>query len=350
MIDAATGLTGRGHVCALLGRPETPWLTAARSSGLRVHGDIHGTWAQRVLRVRRAMVAERPDCVVTKAKKLARMAAFGRATGGGGRVVLFFGLTHELRAAQWIDRFTWRRVDAGIVVADEAARWYVAEGFGPPAKLHTLWKGVDTDVFTPDAAARVAMRAALGLQDDVLAVATVGRLAWQKGLDTFIAAVARARARLPAARFFVIGGGRDADQVAAATAAPELGGAVTLLGQRGDVPALLAAMDIVVQSSRQEVMAQTTLEAMAVGCPVISTRTMGAAEAIEDQVSGVLIPVEDADAIAAEMVALAADPARRARLGAAARARILAAFTTQHTLDRCEALFHSLLPTTRAAG
>src|SRR5439155_17584611 len=145
---------------------------------------------------------------------------------------------------------------------------------------------------------------------DDLAVGTFGRLAWQKGLDTFLEAVRLARPRLPRARFFVVGGGRDAPAVAAAAAAPELGGTVTLLGQRDDAPALLAAMDVVVQSSRREVMAQTTLEGMAVGRSVISTRTCGADEAIEDDVSGLLVPIGDAPALADRIVMLAGDPAR----------------------------------------
>jgi glycosyltransferase involved in cell wall biosynthesis len=265
MIDAASGLAARGHDAVMLGRPRTAWLDAARAAGLRVRADIHGTWAARVLRMRAAMRAERPDVVVTKGKKAARWAAFGRATGGGGRVVLFFGLTHELARNRWIDRFTWRRMDAGIVVAHGAADWYVAEGFGPREKVHVLWKGVELPRFDAAHAGASALRAALGIGPDDVAIGMVGRLAWQKGIDDLFAAVKIVHPRVPRARFFVVGGGRDADAVAAAAA--ELNGAVTLLGQRDDVPELLAAMDIVVQSSRREVMAQTTLEAMAVGRP-----------------------------------------------------------------------------------
>src|SRR4029077_5406937 len=105
-------------------------------------------------------------------------------------------------------------------------------------------------------------------------------------------------------------------------AAPELQGAVTLLGPRDDVPELLAAMDVVVQSSRREAMAQTTLEAMAVARSVVSTTTVGADEAIEDGVSGLLVPVGDAAALAERIILLAAAPGRRAALGGAARRRI----------------------------
>jgi glycosyltransferase involved in cell wall biosynthesis len=340
MIDSATGLMARGHTCVLAGRPRAPWLRAAAAQGLRIRDDHHGPWAARVLRVRAAMRAVRPDLVITKGKKAARMATWGRATGGGGRVALFFGATHELDPRRWVDRFTWRRIDAGIVVAGDAGRWYAAHGFGPAGKLHVLWKGVDQAQFaTADAA---AARARLGLGPDDLAVGTVGRLTWQKGLDDLFAAVRLVRPRVPRAHFFVIGGGRDAPLVEAAAAAPDVAGAVTLLGQRDDVPDLLAAMDIVVQSSRREAMAQTTLEAMAAGRAVVSTDTVGADEAIEDGVSGLIVPVGDAAAMAEAVVTLADDPGRRAALGGAAQARIAAHFTQQHALDRCEALFQRL--------
>jgi len=341
MIDAASGLAARGHDAVMLGRPRTAWLDAARAAGLRVRADIHGTWAARVLRMRAAMRAERPDIVVTKGKKAARWAAFGRATGGGGRVVLFFGLTHELARNRWIDRFTWRRMDAGIVVAHGAADWYVAEGFGPREKVHVLWKGVELPRFDAAHAGASALRAALGIGPDDVAIGMVGRLAWQKGIDDLFAAVKIVHPRVPRARFFVVGGGRDADAVAAAAA--ELNGAVTLLGQRDDVPELLAAMDIVVQSSRREVMAQTTLEAMAVGRPIVSTTTVGADEAIEDGASGLLVPVGDAAALADRIVALAADRDRRVALGRAARERIAEHFTSAHMLDRCETIFRAIV-------
>jgi len=291
------------------------------------------------------MRAERPELVIVKAKKAARMAALGRAMGAGGRVALFLGLTHELDRGRWIDRFTWRHVDAGVVVAHGEKRWYVAAGFGPPGKLHVLWKGVDPARFDAARPQRDALRTALGLAPHEVAIGTVGRLAWQKGIGDLLDAVPMVRARCPSARFFIAGGGRDAPAVATAVAA--LDGSVTLLGHRDDVPELLAALDIVVLSSRREAMAQTTLEGMAVGRPVISTTTIGADEAIEDGVSGLLVPVGDPGALAEAIVALAADPVRRAALGAAARRRIGEHFTVERTLDRSEAVFRAIVDAPR---
>jgi len=279
------------------------------------------------------MRAERPDVVVTKGNKAGRMATWGRVAAGG-RVAIFFGLTQELDAKRWIDRYTWRRVDAGIAVAHGAVRWYAEHGFGPPAKLHTLWKGVDVAPFDLGIATRRATREALGLADGELAIGTACRLAWQKGIDQLFDAVRLARGRLAGARVFIVGDGRERPQIE--RAATDLGAAVTFLGQRDDVPALLAAFDLFVQPSRQEVMVQTTLEAMAAGRAIVSTRTVGADEAIEDGVSGVLVPVGDPAAMAEAMIDLANDPARRATLGCAARARVEQSFTMGHMLDRAE--------------
>jgi len=340
MLDAAAGLAARGHDAVLVGRPAAPWLRVGARLGLRVRDDHAGPWIERVWRVRAAMRAERPDVVVAKGKKAARMAAWARATGAPGRVVLFFGLTGELRPGRWLDARTWRLVDAGIVVAHGARRWYVDHGFGPPTKLHVAWKGVDLARFVEADGMRDASRHALGVAADELVVGTVGRLVWQKGVDLLCDALARVDGRLPRWRLVVVGGGRDADQIAAA-AAP-LGERVTLLGHREDVPALLAAMDVVVVPSRDEVMAQTTLEAMAAGRAVVSTRTIGADEAIDDGASGVLVPVRDAAALGEAIVDLARDPARRAALGAAARARVARDFAQARMLDRCEGVLRAV--------
>jgi glycosyltransferase involved in cell wall biosynthesis len=119
---------------------------------------------------------------------------------------------------------------------------------------------------------------------------------------------------------------------------PALRGAVRVLGQRDDVAQLLAGMDVAVQSSRREVMAQATLEAMAAGLPVVSTCTMGADEAIEDGTSGLLVAVGDTRGLADAVVRLARDPGLRAAMGRAARARVVAHFTAEQALDRCAAI------------
>jgi starch synthase len=97
-------------------------------------------------------------------------------------------------------------------------------------------------------------------------------------------------------------------------------------------------------------MVQTTLEAMAAGRAIVSTSTVGADEALEDGVSGLLVRVGDAAAMADAMATLAAAPARRAALGRAARARVEAEFTRAHMLDRTERILARIAAGAPAEG
>src|SRR5262249_4239885 len=159
------------------------------------------------------MRAFRPDVTVVKAKKMARMAAWGRRTGGTGKVVLFLGGMHDLRGDRRLDHVTWRAIDAAMCVAHAGQRAYVPPGFGPAAKLHVLWKGVAHERFRRPPEETAALRARLDLAPDDVAIGTVARFAWEKGLEDLFAAVPRVRARVPRARFFVVGDGRDRPRV-----------------------------------------------------------------------------------------------------------------------------------------
>src|SRR3989442_12896625 len=108
--------------------------------------------------------------------------------------------------------------------------------------MHCLGKGGACARFDRAHDERARRGAELGLASDELAVGTVGRLAWQKGIDDLLAAVRRVRPRLPRARFFVAGGGRDAEAGGTAAAAPALGAAAPPPGPRAGVPELAAAL------------------------------------------------------------------------------------------------------------
>ena len=243
MHHTAHGLGARGHQSVLLGRPKAPWMDVATRMGLRVRDDHHGTWAARALRVRAAMREERPDVVIAKAKKAARMAAWGRRRGGGGRVALIFG---HARAAgvRWIDRYTLGGGRRGHRARHGAARWYADEGFGPPAKLPVLWKGVDLARFDARAgAASNAVREAWRRAGRA-AIRTVGQARVAEGLDDLAAralalGASGCRARpcsSPAA---------DAMRRSSRPRRPATA-AMTLLGHRDVVAALLRASNLVV--------------------------------------------------------------------------------------------------------
>jgi polysaccharide biosynthesis protein PelF len=122
--------------------------------------------------------------------------------------------------------------------------------------------------------------------------------------------------------------------------AGKLGG-VRLLGQRDDMPELLAAADVFVSCSGPEPFGRVLVEAGAAGLPVVTTASGAKAEIVEDGVTGVLTE-PTAEAVAAACEKLLRDPARRARMGAAARARVSRRFDVRRTAAEMAALYEAV--------
>lgn len=156
-------------------------------------------------------------------------------------------------------------------------------------------------------------------------VLAVARLAPQKGLDVLIDAAAQWRDRDPQPRMVIAGDGPLASDLR--TRASQAGADVALLGGRDDVPALLAAADVVVVPSRWEARALVIQEAMRSGRPIVATRVGGTAE-LTGADGALLVPPDDAAALARAVTAVLDDAALAASLGQAAKARS-AAFPSQ---------------------
>ena len=165
---------------------------------------------------------------------------------------------------------------------------------------------------TPDAIGQE-----LGTQDRPLILAA-GRLAPQKGFTTLIEAARAWQDLSPAPRLAIAGSGPLRDELAAA-AAP-LGDAVVLLGQRGDVPALLAAATVFVLPSRWEGQPLILAEALRAGRPIVATRAGGTPDLTGDD-AALLVPPDDPAALAAAVRRVLTDGALATRLAEAAQDR-----------------------------
>jgi glycosyltransferase involved in cell wall biosynthesis len=128
-------------------------------------------------------------------------------------------------------------------------------------------------------------------------------------------------------------------------------GRVLAVGFRTDMPDVLAAADVVADLSYEGLgITGTIREAMALGKPVVASAAGGNPELVEDGTSGRLVPPRDPEALAAAVEGLLADPDLAARLGRAARERVLAGFSTEARLDRIEALYRGLVSSRFNAG
>lgn len=209
----------------------------------------------------------------------------------------------------------------------------------PASKLELLGNGVDLERFRPDRSeTRVTRaRAALGVDTASVVVGTVGRLVWGKGFRELFAAAARTRATHPAIVFVVIGpedtdktDGLKPPDLAAARAL----GNVVLAGHRDDVEDLYPGFDMYVLPSYREGFPRSAMEAAACGVPVIATDIRGCRQAVDDGVTGLLVPLHDVDALTEAIRTLADDDRRRSAMGEQARRKAEAQFDDRQVIAR----------------
>jgi glycosyltransferase involved in cell wall biosynthesis len=240
------------------------------------------------------------------------------------------------------ERLLAREVDRYIAVSKAIARQLEDTFHWPPEKIEVVHNAIRSDRFRVAADPGFRQQLAGGVNRPI--VLTVARLHAQKGLDVLL----QAASHVPDAQFVVAGDGPLRGRLR--SQADELGleDRLAFLGQREDIPRLLAASDVFVLPSLYEGTSLAVLEAMAAGRPVVSSRIGGTDELVVDGESGVLVPAGDADALAAAIRRLLADPALRARIGTAARQRAESLFCAAPTVARVTGVYEEVLA--RKAG
>jgi glycosyltransferase involved in cell wall biosynthesis len=219
----------------------------------------------------------------------------------------------------------------------------------PARKLHVLGNGVDLERFDPDRVDPVrvaALRESFGAGPDDIVVGVVGRLVWEKGYREVFEAATRLRSLAPRARVVVIGPTDYAKEDAiteADIARAERDGGIRFLGMRDDVEDLYPAMDMYVLASYREGFPRSAMEAAAMGRPLVATNIRGCRQVVDDGVTGRLVPVHDAAALADAIASIAGDDAGRAAMGAAGRAKAQREFDDRAVIDITLGIYERLL-------
>lgn len=207
-------------------------------------------------------------------------------------------------------------IDAVICVSGHSHASYVRAGITPDL-LNVVQNGTSPPAYN---GCRIGSREALGFSDDDVLILTVARLTEQKGHRVLLEAAPKVIQEFPRARFLWAGAGPLFDELQKRARDLGLSENVLLLGQRADVPDLLAASDLYVLPSLFEGLPLSLLEAHYAHLPVIASRAPGTAEAIIDRETGVLVDPGNSEQLAAAIQWVLGDPAFAARLaGAGAR-------------------------------
>jgi glycosyltransferase involved in cell wall biosynthesis len=321
--------------------------------GARRLADPRGLW-----RLGHLLAHERPDVVHAHGQDAAILAATARQFHPFPLAITRHvmdepttSLPLRLRAAGACVAF--RRADAAVAVSDAAARRLADLSGLPHRSIHVIPNGIEMESFdhsTEDRRSEVRAALSAGPGEQLVLVPAVLREG--KGHDVLLRALPAVRARVPAARLLVAGGGEREAALRSQTRAlgDEMAAAVRFLGPRTDIPDLLAACDLVVLPSAGEALPTALIEAAAAGRPVVATRVGGTPEVVVDGVSGLLVPPRNPAALADAIAILLLDRARARLYGTAARGIARSRFSIDTQIGRTLELWDALQSEQRGGG
>jgi glycosyltransferase involved in cell wall biosynthesis len=327
-VRLATALNRAGETQRVLIRRDPARAQALRAAGVGVAELAFGGPFDLTTRLafRREVADWRPDIVLTWMSRATRLCPRG-------------DFVHVARLGGYYDLKYYRRCDRLIGNTRTVVDYAVAKGW-PRGRIDYLPN------FVPDASAagwrEGRTPAAPGIAPLGLAM---GRLHPNKGFGLLLEALAETRG----VRLMIAGDGPLRTSLEQLAGSLGIADRVSFLGWREDVPELLANADFLVCPSLHEPLGNVVIEAWSAGLPVVATTSDGPAGLIEDEVSGLLVPLPDQPgggrrALAEAIERLCRDPALRIRLGRAGRRVYEAQFTEVAVIARYRRFFEKLAP------
>ncbi len=256
---------------------------------------------------------------------------------------VFHGYFHPaiVRAYVWLERHAARRTDRIIELTPVGVEEHLNEGIGQREQFRVIFSGIDTTPYADAIAQRAATRATFAIPDDAILIGGVGRLEPVKGFKHFVEAALQLDDE-GNKRYFIHAGTGTQEAELKALAAP-LGDRFGFLGQRNDIPQLMAAMDLLVVPSINEGMGRVLLEAGAAATPVIASDVGGIPDIVDDGETGLLVKPGDTHALVEAMRTLIAAPERRYFMGDTARAKVVPHYSLECMVAQLEDLYEEVL-------
>jgi len=272
--------------------------------------------------LRRAIASFDPDLVHTH---LVHADVFGAVAAGRRPLVSTKHNDDPFRTGpfRFVERALTRRARAVITITEALARFQIDRVGLPRDKLTVVHYGMDAP---PPA---WAGNPPLVLPDSARVMLGLGRLVPQKGYDVALHAFAAIRESHPDAVLVIVGEGPERAHLERIRQELGLGESVQLPGRAGDVAAWLDRAELLLHPARWEGFGLVLLEAMLASLPVVATDVSAIPEIVANDVTGLLVPADDAGALTAALDRLVRDPALATRLGEAGLARARGEFSVE---------------------
>lgn len=238
---------------------------------------------------------------------------------------------------------TAKLTDQVIAVSDEVREYQIQNTGISAEKIIVIENGVNVQRFANQENAGRALRDEFQIAADVPLIGIIGRLQLQKDHDNFLKAAVRIRSELPDTRFLIVGDGPLRDELQSQTQALGLVSSIIFCGIRQDIPAVMAALDVLVISSKWEGLPVTLLEGMAARRPIVSTAVGGVSNVVSDGKSAFLVPKEDPLALANACIKILQDPALAQSIAEAGFDCVKSRFSLDAMISKTLSLYEKLL-------
>jgi glycosyltransferase involved in cell wall biosynthesis len=243
--------------------------------------------------------------------------------------------------ARWQAALKYRLYDHVITISEGIRRVLLDEGLSP-ARVSCVRSAVDASPYLASVD-RDAFLCEFGLPSDAIVIGMVAQLIPRKGHRYLLDAVEALRRNHPQLHVLLFGKGPLQHELAREITQRGLNDIVHLVGFRNDLPQWLGGLDILAHPADMEGLGVSLLQASAAAVPIVTSRAGGLPEAVEDGVSGLLIPPGDVAALTQALRRLLDEPVLRRQLGAAGRARILSQFSIAAMVDGNLAVYRKVL-------
>lgn len=288
-------------------------------------------------------------CHGARAALWARMAAIGPRRPRivfavhGLSIVHYTGLKRAVLLG--IERALQAVTDITLCDSDSEAADVIRYGIAPASHTKTAYNGIDLDRFERTPYERAAARAALGLDTAQPTLVTVCRLDKPRDFDSLLRAMQSVVAQLPTARLLIVGDGPLRPDIRDQVQRLDLEDNVQLLGIVRDVSQVLAAADVFVLSTRGwEGLPLAPLEAMAMRLPVVISDVGGNRRAVQDGVTGLVVPPCQVQALTDALLRLLRDRPTAQQMGRQGRDRVVRQFSAKRMAAETMAIYAQLNP------
>jgi glycosyltransferase involved in cell wall biosynthesis len=190
---------------------------------------------------------------------------------------------------------------------------------------------------------RAPYRTTLGLPPETFVIGYAGRIQKVKRIDLLLLAFSIVFSRFPQARLIIAGEGDLKNEMQEYAFKLGISDAVLWLGLCSEIPRFLAAVDIYIQSSSNEGLSLSILEAMAAGKPIVATDVGGGNESIINEITGILVKPGNPHAIANAVIDLLEHPDKQTRFGQAARSQVIDNFNIQSMVDSYGLIYQRII-------